>query len=86
MSRGEIMGFIDNADASYDKLAKQILSRKVILSRILKHCVPEFAECTLEDIENKYIEGEAKINMIPLDDTIQVGRVEVGHQQLTLYA
>ena len=66
------MGFIDKDDASYDKLAKQILSRKAILSRILKHCLPEFAKCTLEDIENNYIEGEAKINAIPLDDTLDI--------------
>ena len=66
------MGFINNDDASYDKLAKQILSRKAILSRILKHCLPEFAKCSLEDIENKYIEGEAKINTLPLDDTLDI--------------
>ena len=66
------MGFINNDDASYDKLAKQILSRKAILSRILKHCLPEFAKCSLEDIENKYIEGEAKINTVPLDDTLDI--------------
>ena len=66
------MVFIDNANASYDKLAKQILSRKVILSRILKHCLPEFAKCSIEEIENKYIEGEAKINIVPLDDTLDI--------------
>lgn len=66
------MGFINNDDASYDKLAKQVLSRKAILSRILKHCLTEFSKCSLEDIENKYIEGEAKINTIPLDDTLDI--------------
>ena len=50
----------------------KILSRKAILSRILKHCLPEFAKCSLEDIENKYIEGEAKINTLPLDDTLDI--------------
>ena len=66
--------FLDDNSASYDTLAKRILSRKVILARILKYTVPEFADCSLEDIAGKYIEGDptADINTIPLDDTLYI--------------
>ena len=66
--------FLDDQNASYDKLAKSFLSRKVILAQILKYTVEEFADCSLEDIEKKYIEGDPhfSINSIPLDDTLDI--------------
>ena len=66
--------FLDNRNASYDKLAKRFLARKSILAHILKHTVSEFADCSLLDIERKYIEGDptATINTIPLDDTLDL--------------
>ena len=66
--------YMDNDNASYDILAKRILSRRVILARILKTCVTEFADCTLDDIMNKYIEGDptATIDTVPLDDILDI--------------
>jgi hypothetical protein len=66
--------FLDDQNASYDKLAKSFLSRKSILAQILKYAVAEFAECSLTDIEKKYIEGDPhfSINTIPLDDTLDI--------------
>ena len=66
--------FLDDQNASYDKLAKSFLSRKAILAQILKYTVEEFANCALEDIEKKYIEGDPhfSINTIPLDDTLDI--------------
>ena len=66
--------FLDDQNASYDKLAKSFLSRKAILAQILKYAVEEFADCSLEDIEKKYIEGDPhlSINKIPLDDTLDI--------------
>ena len=66
--------FLDEQNASYDKLAKSFLSRKAILAQILKYTVEEFADCALEDIEKKYIEGDPhlSINTIPLDDTLDI--------------
>lgn len=66
--------FLDERSATYDKLAKQFLSRKSILAQILKYAVAEFAECSLKDIEEKYIEGDpsATINTVPLDDTLDI--------------
>lgn len=61
---------LDDQNAAYDALAKKILSGKAILAQILKFSVKEFSDCTLEDIEGKYIEGDPTltINTVPLDD------------------
>ena len=66
--------FLDDQNASYDKLAKHFLSRKSILAQILKYTVEEFADSSLEDLEKKYIEGEPSlsINTVPLDDTLDI--------------
>ena len=66
--------FLNEDSAAYDKLAKRLLSRKSILSRVLKYTVSEFADCSFEDIEHKYIEGDPTltINTVPLDDTLDI--------------
>ena len=66
--------FLDERNAAYDTLAKRFLARKSILAYILKYTVSEFVDCSLEDIEKKYIEGEpiATINTVPLDDTLDI--------------
>ena len=66
--------YLDERNAAYDRLAKRFLARKSILAHILKHTVSEFADCSLQDIERKYIEGDpsAIINVIPLDDTLDI--------------
>lgn len=66
--------FLDERKASYDKLAKKFLARKPILAQILKYSVREFADCSLKDIEQKYIEGDPTltINTVPLDDTLDI--------------
>ena len=65
-----MQNFLDDQNAVYDALAKKILSGKAILAQILKYSVAEFADCSLEDIEGKYIEGDPSltINTVPLDD------------------
>lgn len=40
----------------YDKAAKYLLSDVRILARILHSFVPEFMECDIKDIEERYIE------------------------------
>ena len=58
--------FIADENATYDAAAKSFLSNKVILARILRRCVKEFADCDLKDIEEKYIEGTPEVNLIPI--------------------
>ena len=66
--------FLDDENPSYDTLAKKFLSRKSILAQILKYSVAEFSNCKLEEIEQKYIEGNPtlSINTVPLDDTLDI--------------
>ena len=66
--------YLDANLLAYDNLAKRVLSRKIILAHILKETVTEFADCSIDDIEKKYIEGEPhlSINRIPLDDTLDI--------------
>lgn len=47
----------DAEKASLDAICKKLLSNKVILACILKNCVEEYRDCTLQEIEEKYIEG-----------------------------
>ena len=49
-----------------DAACKRLLANKVILSRILKSCVEEFKDCSLQDIEEKYIEGEPRVAVTPV--------------------
>lgn len=63
--------------ASYDAACKRILAQKGILARIMKECVPEFRECSIEDIENKYIEGIPQIGEVAVfPDEADIGSPE----------
>ena len=50
-----------HGNTAYDAAAKKFLSRRKILAWILKRVVPEIKEATLEDIAEKYIEGEPMV-------------------------
>ena len=45
----------------YDAACKSVLAHKVILAWILKYCTAEFAECSIEDIMDNYIEGTPEV-------------------------
>ena len=58
----------------YDAAVKKLLANKKILAKILKECVEEFKNCSLEDIETKYIEGEPhvqSVGVMPDDSDIE---------------
>lgn len=44
-------------NSAYDEACKCLLANKQILARIVKTCVEEFQECSVKDIEEKYLEG-----------------------------
>lgn len=50
----------------YDASCKRMLSEKIILAWIMKYCVKEYADCTVHDIAEKYIEGEPQVGEIPV--------------------
>ena len=47
---------------SYDDACKQVLSNKSILAWILKACVREYYNYSVEEIADKYIEGEPEVS------------------------
>lgn len=47
--------------AEYDASCKRLLSNKSILAWILKECLEEYKGCTVDEISQKYIEGEPEI-------------------------
>ena len=51
----------------YDQHAKRLLAQRAIMARLLKRTVPEFAEASLADIAEKYIEGTPQISGIGVD-------------------
>lgn len=59
---------IDSADigAQYDAACKRVLSEKIILAHIMKECLEEFSDASLDDIANKYIEGTPEIGEVPV--------------------
>jgi len=48
----------------YDEACKRILSDKMILAWIMKECVEEYAEVTVEDIAKYYIEGKPDVGNV----------------------
>ncbi len=51
--------------AKYDAVLKQLIANKQILARIMKRFVPEFENCSLKDIEEKYIlSGEISVSKV----------------------
>ena len=47
--------------AQYDASAKRLLANKIILAHIMHETMDEYKNCSIEDIQNLYIEGEPVI-------------------------
>ena len=58
-------------DSRYDRTAKKLLANKQILAQIMKGCVNEYSDCTVDDIVEKYIEGTPEVGSVGVhvDDT-----------------
>lgn len=54
-------------NAQYDAACKRVLSDKYILAWIMKSCLSEYKECTIQDIAEKYIEGQPSVESIPVN-------------------
>lgn len=48
-------------NSAYDEACKCVLANKQILAWIVKSCIEEFNEYRIEDITEKYIEGEPNV-------------------------
>lgn len=52
--------------AGYDAACKRVLSEKAILARIMKACLEEYKDCDVNDIAEKYIEGQPQVSGVPV--------------------
>lgn len=52
--------------AGYDAACKRVLSEKAILARIMKACLAEYQDCDVNDIAEKYIEGQPRVSTLPV--------------------
>lgn len=51
-----------SAGRRYDSICKKLLSYKIILAWIMKECMTEYNNCTIDEIAEKYIEGAPLIS------------------------
>ena len=56
----------DNQKTLFDSSCKRILSIKIFLAWIMKGCMEEYKDCNVNDIAEKYIEGEPEISTTPV--------------------
>ena len=54
----------DQQKALYDEACKTVLSEKGIAAHILKECVEEYTDISVEDIVHKYIQGKPETSSI----------------------
>lgn len=52
--------------AGYDAACKRVLSEKAILARIMKACLEEYQDSDVNDIAEKYIEGQPQVSTVPI--------------------
>lgn len=71
--------------AQYDAACKRVLAEKIILAWIMKHTMKEYAECTVDEIAKKYIEGTPEIATVPLlrDQTSLITGMSVEDTSIT---
>ena len=58
--------------AAYDNVCKKILANKIILAWIMKSCLPEYRDCSIDEIAGQYIEGEPQISETALHQDEQI--------------
>ncbi len=56
----------NNQKTLFDASCKRILSIKIFLAWIMKACMEEYKDCDVNDIAEKYIEGEPEISTTPV--------------------
>ena len=52
--------------AGYDAACKRVLSEKAILARIMKACLEEYKDCGVNEIAERYIEGQPQVSAVPV--------------------
>lgn len=55
---------VANDRVRYDAACKRLLSEKIILAWIMKNCLEEYRDCDVDEIAEKYIEGQPQIGEV----------------------
>ena len=71
-------------DSRYDRTAKKLLANKQILAQIMKGCVNEYSDCTVDDIVEKYIEGTPEVGSVGVHGQKQTNPRRVAQRQSTV--
>ena len=50
----------------YDEKGKYLISHKECLARIMQQCIPEYKDCSLDEIREEYIEGTPMVMTVPV--------------------
>lgn len=68
VNRDELDGImLDRDSGAYDRAAKRLLAKKIVLAWIMRTLIPEFSDETIKDIVEKYIEGTPEVAVVPVD-------------------
>ena len=67
---------IDNTKAMYDAACKVLLKEKQIMAHLLKECVEEFADCSIEDIVKYAFTGKMHVGSYPVDANSATPEIE----------
>ena len=72
--------------SAYNAACKQLLSERIILAWILKHCVKEFHDCDVSDIARQYIEGTPQASKLPLLPNASSSKIHgIGNEDASLH-
>lgn len=64
---------LGDAKTRYDNIAKKLLSEKILLAWIMKHCMKEYKDISVEDIASKYINGIPKLSAVSVNQDTESG-------------
>lgn len=53
-------------EVQFDACCKRLLAEKVVVAWIMKWCIPEYREFSMEEIAEKYIVGTPSVGIMPL--------------------
>lgn len=64
--------------AAYDNACKRLLSNKETLAWIMKSCLSEYRDCSIQQIAYEYIEGEPQISQVAVhrDESIEIPTIK----------
>ena len=85
-TKTEIARTLEHSDqeAAYDEVVKRLLSTRYLLAWIMKGCVAEYKDYSIQEIVDNFIEGEPLVSSAPVHrnesihglDTVDKSRAE----------